>query len=389
LTEISDFTIIMEDPLVIQPSSLELVTLKKRENDVGFLLMNSMNSGIQRITDIKFNSPAYHSGKIEDGDEIVQVNYQTVVGWNDKRVIALLNDSPPDVLMTLKTKPKHNKMYGQIYIKPYRLPSKKRSLGYRWGDLPSPRASDFFPSTDVPLKKVVSDSESSSSEIMTPTDDKPLDKEMRLYMPKPRAKLQRRHSISGDQYNSFKSSSSNWFFNEAKNYSNNNDSPSLRDKSVSFGFGLELTPRPTTCLGIGANNGAAGHSNNGDGVLNGSLPEMMTSEKKMSAEKKPGISKVVRFESTVKLEEQHVDTKYTCNVDNTVLETFEPIPYVDEEEKVLEPEPVAVVEAPQVEAASVVVINREVVRRGKLDKSFSTPAYGSDNDSGESTPLDC
>jgi hypothetical protein len=27
--------------------------------------------------------------------------------------------------------------------------------------------------------------------------------------------------------------------------------------------------------------------------------------------------------------------------------------------------------------------NVAVVRRGKLDKSYSTPAYGSDNDSGE------
>jgi C-terminal processing protease CtpA/Prc len=54
-----------------------------------------------RVTDIKFNSPAYHSGKIEEGDEIVQINYQTVVGWNEKKVIMQLQDSPPGNLKIL------------------------------------------------------------------------------------------------------------------------------------------------------------------------------------------------------------------------------------------------------------------------------------------------
>jgi connector enhancer of kinase suppressor of Ras 2 len=234
------------------------------------------------------------------------------------------------VLITLKTKPKHTKIYGQIYIKPYRLPSKKRSLGYRWGDLPSPR-NDFFPTNDLPLKKVVeahvsSDSESSSSEIMTPTD-KPSDKDLRLYMPKPRAVLQRRHSISGDQYSSFKSPSSSLLWHEAKNYSNNNESPSLRDKSVSFGFGLELTPRPTTCLGIGGN----GNGNVVSEGLKGSLPEMMMPDKKLAncdsgsgtkERYKPGVSKVVRFESNMKLEEQHVDTKVRLELREMFLTLF-------------------------------------------------------------------
>ena len=36
-------------------------------------------SGVPIITGVKFQSPAHLCGKLEEGDEIVQVNYQTVV----------------------------------------------------------------------------------------------------------------------------------------------------------------------------------------------------------------------------------------------------------------------------------------------------------------------
>jgi C-terminal processing protease CtpA/Prc len=34
---------------------------------------------VHQIGEIKFSSPAHQCGKIEEGDEVVQVNYQTVV----------------------------------------------------------------------------------------------------------------------------------------------------------------------------------------------------------------------------------------------------------------------------------------------------------------------
>lgn len=103
-------------------------------------------------------------------------------------------------------------------------------------------------------------------------------------------------------------------------------------------------------------------------------------------------------------------------MDNTVLETFEPIPYVDDE--LIPPPPSSILPdliqssssssavttttattnsslvIPQkatrmvkdtglVEAVNTVVINREVVRRGKLDKSYSSPPYDSYNDPGK------
>ncbi|BES99670.1 SAM domain (Sterile alpha motif) [Nesidiocoris tenuis] len=118
----------MTDPLILQPASLELATIKKRSSDdLGFYIIPSFQ-GIHRISDLKLSSPAHQCGKIEPGDEIVQINYQTVVGWDVKQVMHLFAESPTEVLLTLKKRPKHTKVYGQIYVKPYRLPSKKRAI---------------------------------------------------------------------------------------------------------------------------------------------------------------------------------------------------------------------------------------------------------------------
>lgn len=59
--------------MLLQPASLDLATLKKRENDLGFSILPNYHGSLQ-ISDIKFGSPAHISGKIEEGDEIVQVN---------------------------------------------------------------------------------------------------------------------------------------------------------------------------------------------------------------------------------------------------------------------------------------------------------------------------
>lgn len=230
-----------------------------------------------RITDIKYNSPAHISGKIEDGDEIIQINYQTVVGWHYKRVLQQLQESPPDVLLTLKKRPRHTKIYGQIYMKPYRLPSKKRSLPYRFGEsLPSPRI-EFTPSQNFPVllplteKGNLSDSDSSStSSILIPAEStKSNEKDLRLYLPKPRAVLQRRNTICGDRASGFHGNITFW---HEMTIRRNIEGNSLRDKSVSVGFGLEISPakRPITCIGI--------HNKEKYGdlgsALKGSLPDM-------------------------------------------------------------------------------------------------------------------
>lgn len=324
LAKLADYIIQdISDPMLLQPASLNLVTLKKRESELGFNIVPSFH-GVHRVSDIKYNSPAHNSGKIEDGDEIVQINYQTVVGWQYKTVILQLRESPPDVLLTLKKRPKHTKIYGQIYMQPYRLPSKKRAPPGRWGDnQPSPRANflavqDFTLPLKMNEKQTASDTDSSCSDILTPTDPKSVDKEIRLYLPKPRAVLQRRNTICGDELSYLKTSGNIPLWHERKSRQNGEaTSPSLRDKSVSFGFGLEIAPRPTTCLGIGGNGKLS------DLVqLNNLLPDINAEQDKSSKsdnqlEKtnggsespKPGVSKVVRFDANMKYEDYPVDNE--------------------------------------------------------------------------------
>lgn len=164
-------------------------------------------------------------------------------------------------------------------------------------------------------------------------------------------------------------------FWEKKNIYSAEESPSLRDKSISFGFGLEITPRPTTCLGISSGNPTVKFNNEFKTGLKGSLPEIVEqTDQKLKA----GVSKVVRFDSNMKFEEQHIDSKYSCNVDNTVLETFEPIPYVDEDDANLMIRSVTkmVKDTGLTQAVNTVLVQK----RGKLDKALSTPAYGENSD---------
>lgn len=176
---------------------------------------------------------------------------------------------------------------------------------------------------------------------------------------------------------------------------------------ASFGFGLEMTQRPTTCIGIG------------DKLNDNRFENLLSRQKKIVEAKtdpiqehegenddedqimKSGVSKVVRFDS--QKQQEYNDSQYTCNVEGVILESLTPIPYVDEdvEVKKMEIEQSNPVEVPQVtkikseikkkpsylsetnnslvEAINEVVINRESVRRGRLDKSYSTPAYESDS----------
>lgn len=394
------------------------------------------------VTDIKYNSPAHTTGKIEDGDEIIQINYQTVVGWQLKKVIKQLQESSPDILITLKKRPKHTKIYGQIYMKPYRLPSKKKSIPSRWGDtLSSPRTIDRQqghtefptpPSTLLPIQpslpRVVekhTSSDSDCSDILTPTAQKCSDKDLRLYLSKPRAVLQRRNTICGDQsVLGFKNNVKFW--HERFTRDTTDDSPSLRDKSISFGFGLEITPRPTTCLGIGSSTGGVSKFTDFSGALKGSLPDIQLDKCKHKASddnrndcdniqcqtnddrselSKPGVSKVVRFDSNRDVYE-YKDSKYSCNVDNTILEVFEPIPYVDEEEVAanggacktaavkLCDNPVAKVESFKppvakrvtqrnaIDSNLVEAVNDILVKDDRFGRSASVPAYDDTTDTG-------
>lgn len=105
---------------------------------------------------------------------------------------------------------------------------------------------------------------------------------------------------------------------------------------MSFGFGLDTTPRPTTHTGL------TNHYNRSHDIK-GSLPTIPGGDHSSTSESdsetsvetqypKPGVSKVVRFETSKEMDREFRDNEYTCKVDQTVLEVFEPIPYADDED---------------------------------------------------------
>ncbi|KAG8189753.1 hypothetical protein JTE90_012928 [Oedothorax gibbosus] len=182
------------DSLIIQPASLEVAKIKrKQEDDVG-IHINSLEgihfSGIHIIEQIKFQSPAYRTGKVEEGDEIVQVNYQTVVGWQLKNIICAMKEHPTEVHLTLKKRPRHPNVLGQVItLWPYRIPSKKTAFRklYKWNKGKDIR--ELCPRSPGTRGEVNSVSEVNGGLA--------LEKEKLFAVNKPRNKLRRRATVTG------------------------------------------------------------------------------------------------------------------------------------------------------------------------------------------------
>ncbi|CAN7945820.1 unnamed protein product, partial [Ixodes hexagonus] len=149
------------DSLIIQPASLDVATVKKKPEEewVGPLTfptstvereINSSYSGIHIVGGVKFQSPSHRCGKVDVGDEIVQINYQTVVGWQLKHLVYMLQEHPTEVLLTLKKRPRHTNILGQVIVlRPYRIPLKKVTYGkvHMWPEngVPAVNIEEVFP----------------------------------------------------------------------------------------------------------------------------------------------------------------------------------------------------------------------------------------------------
>ncbi|KAK2147761.1 hypothetical protein LSH36_537g02074 [Paralvinella palmiformis] len=96
------------DSLMIQPVSLEITTIRKKpEDDLG-MHIQSLYNGTHIIGAIKEQSPADLCGKVEEGDEVIQVNYQTVL----QKLVTALKDNKKEVTLTLKKRPHHVNPFG-------------------------------------------------------------------------------------------------------------------------------------------------------------------------------------------------------------------------------------------------------------------------------------
>ena len=124
--------------------------------------------GIHLVTEVRMLNP---SARLEPGDEIVQVNYQTIVGWQNKKVLQLMAENPVELILTLKKRPRHSNL-GQIYMKPFRIPTRKKS-GYYINNLPSPRTELLVvPDVSLPIvQRTRHPSESSSDLPLSDTEE--------------------------------------------------------------------------------------------------------------------------------------------------------------------------------------------------------------------------
>ncbi|TRZ02668.1 hypothetical protein DNTS_024401 [Danionella cerebrum] len=97
------------DPLKNQSVCLEEVQLSDIKPSEGLgMYIKSTYDGLHVITGTTEHSPADQTGKIHAGDEVIQVNQQTVVGWQLKNLVAKLREDPKRVVLLLKKRPSGN-----------------------------------------------------------------------------------------------------------------------------------------------------------------------------------------------------------------------------------------------------------------------------------------
>uniref|UniRef100_A0A8C7HMG8 Connector enhancer of kinase suppressor of Ras 2 n=1 Tax=Oncorhynchus kisutch TaxID=8019 RepID=A0A8C7HMG8_ONCKI len=94
------------DPMVSQSAHLEVVQLANIKSTEGLgMYIKSTYDGLHVITGTTEGSLADRCKKIHAGDEVIQVNHQTVVGWQLKNLVNSLRGDPGGVMLTLKKRP--------------------------------------------------------------------------------------------------------------------------------------------------------------------------------------------------------------------------------------------------------------------------------------------
>ncbi|XP_061659718.1 connector enhancer of kinase suppressor of ras 2-like [Syngnathoides biaculeatus] len=94
------------DPVASQAAHLQAVQLPNVKSTEGLgMYIKSTYDGLHVITGTTEGSPADRCKKIHAGDEVIQVNHQTVVGWQLKNLVKLLRGDPTGVSLTLKKRP--------------------------------------------------------------------------------------------------------------------------------------------------------------------------------------------------------------------------------------------------------------------------------------------
>ncbi|KAF7231395.1 connector enhancer of kinase suppressor of ras 3 isoform X1 [Nothobranchius furzeri] len=98
---------VTSDPLEQEASCLEEVHIPNiKPGEVLGLYIKSTYDGLHIITGTTDNSPAEKTQRIHAGDEVVQVNQQTVVGWQLKHMVNKLRAESGRIVLLLKKRPR-------------------------------------------------------------------------------------------------------------------------------------------------------------------------------------------------------------------------------------------------------------------------------------------
>ena len=88
--------------MILQPASLDTVTLRQGERALGFEVVPSF-CGHHQLAHIRFASPAHASGLVHEADEIVEANGKCVLGWSGEAVErTCLARTSPDLVLRLR-----------------------------------------------------------------------------------------------------------------------------------------------------------------------------------------------------------------------------------------------------------------------------------------------
>ncbi|KAL3315055.1 hypothetical protein Ciccas_006316 [Cichlidogyrus casuarinus] len=94
------------DSLLCTPCGFEVVQIKRSENSSDFGLKFRSTCNIQHlIVQVKTDSPAYVTGRVSKGDEVVEINGQVVIGWDHQKVAELTISNPKVITLRLRKRP--------------------------------------------------------------------------------------------------------------------------------------------------------------------------------------------------------------------------------------------------------------------------------------------
>lgn len=118
----------INDPDFIQPCRMDVVSVKKKPEEEDFgIVIKSQAFDILVIEDVIFSSPAHRTGRISIGDEIIQIDYQTVVCWPVPKIMELMKNYTSELILTILRRPTQPTSFNPSInvIKPYAIPNRR------------------------------------------------------------------------------------------------------------------------------------------------------------------------------------------------------------------------------------------------------------------------